>query len=579
MSESLPRPTEVRLTVNRPPVLGLGPRSVERPADAGSTLVGLYDDDAPASVDRGGLVQRSGEDWSLDWWIGAEDRWYFPAREATMRQRRLGAGPVIETALRVPGGDALHRCFGAMVAGKPVTVIEVENASPTPVTLALAVRPFGVAVDGGSDRESDGERADTTSNAAFDVDAERVVRDGRVVVWLPRAASDASVSSDDPLLALQTGNGLDGSGASGSAGGRAEGTGRYAALVFSLPHRATVRFLMPTSANAGLGGRRLDPSQAPSSDAVSRGWNTVVDKGGRFLLPDNGLSERASAARARLHLSPSSFEPLNDQPDADAALLLLAEAASGAGQTVAARLAQFAETFPTETSAAAGSSLAFAVGWSAAMLNDRALAVRVLEPLAQLVALVEHGRAGGTSEQRSAALRGLAWACVAAGRPEDVARLVADTNALTPSPHTWSAPTSLASVERSAETAGGSGAFGQDDVLAAARFWLDVRNLMLTEVGPSTLELLPNFATAWRGGNVEVHQARSPLGVLDFAVRWHGYRPALLWDFTPHGADPVELRCSALDPTWSTIEPKGEVLLAGTADPLPAAPDAGDSFA
>ena len=509
-----------------------------------------------------------------------------------MRQRRLGAGPVIETALRVPRGDALHRCYGAMVAGTPVTVIEVENASPTPVTLALAVRPYGVT------GKTDG-RGTTAQAAAFVIDAHRVVRDGRVVVSLPRAASDAAVSSDDPLIVLQAGDGLGGFGSSASADGRAHGSGSYAVLVFPLPHRATIRFLVPTSADAGSVGHTLDPSHAPSSDAVSRGWNAVVDRGGRFLLPDNGLSERAGAARARLHLSRTPFESLSGEPDASAALLLLAGAASGAVHAVAGNLAQFAETFPTQTftpqtftpqtftpqtftpepSAAARSSLAFAVGWSAAALNDRELATRVLEPLAQLVALVDHNRASASQEQRVAAVLGLAWACRGAGRPDDVARLVADVTALVPSPRAPTIGTSLASVERTSEAAGGSGAFGRDDVVAAARFWLDVRNLMLTEVDTSTVELLPNFATAWRGGNVEVHHARSPLGILDFAVRWHGYRPALLWEFTPHGPAPVQLRCSALDPVWSTTEPKGEVLLAGSVDPLPVAPDPGDSFA
>lgn len=560
------------MTVNRPPVVSLGPRSVERPADAGSTLIGLYDDRAPASVDRGGLVHRPGEVWSLDWWIGAEDRWYFPAREATLRQRRLGSGPVVETALRVPGGDAIHRCYGALVAGKPVTVIEVQNASPAAVTLAMAVRPYGLVVDAG-------DSGTAVEAVPWELDDHCLLRNGRVIVWLPKPASDGSLSTDDPLTVLQTGQGFGGLAAGGGLSGPTSGAGRYATLVFPLTHKATIRFLMPASEPAGSVGIRLAPSRAPDHEAVSRGWNAVVDKGGRFVLPDNGLSERAVAARARLHLSRAPFEPLPEQPNADAAMLLLASAASGADQAVASTLGQFAETFPTSASATAGSSLAYAVGWSASTLNDQVLAGRVLEPLAQLVALVERDRGSRTSGHRAEALRGLAWACRAAGRPDDVVRLVADANALSPSLPTWGTVATLASVDRMAERAGGSGSFGADDVLLAARFWLEVRNLMLTEVDASTLELLPNFATAWRGGNVEVHQARSPLGLLDFAVRWHGYRPALLWDFRPHGPAPVELRCSALDPTWSTTEPKGEVLLAGAAEPLPAAPDAGESFA
>ena len=53
-------------------------------------------------------------------------------------------------------------------------------------------------------------------------------------------------------------------------------------------------------------------------------------------------------------------------------------------------------------------------------------------------------------------------------------------------------------------------------------------------------------------------------GTLSFAVRWHGARPALLWD-APKG---VELRASALDPAWSSNEPVGETLLAEPPAPL-----------
>jgi hypothetical protein len=47
-------------------------------------------------------------------------------------------------------------------------------------------------------------------------------------------------------------------------------------------------------------------------------------------------------------------------------------------------------------------------------------------------------------------------------------------------------------------------------------------------------------------------------------VRWHGARPALLWD-APVG---VELRTPVLDPSWSTREPAGETLLAEPPRPL-----------
>ena len=63
----------------------------------------------------------------------------------------------------------------------------------------------------------------------------------------------------------------------------------------------------------------------------------------------------------------------------------------------------------------------------------------------------------------------------------------------------------------------------------------------------------------WRFGQpFEVHDV--PIGIastVSFAIRWHGPRPAVLWEV--HGA-PVELRSPQAAPAWSTREPRGEAL-------------------
>jgi hypothetical protein len=57
--------------------------------------------------------------------------------------------------------------------------------------------------------------------------------------------------------------------------------------------------------------------------------------------------------------------------------------------------------------------------------------------------------------------------------------------------------------------------------------------------------------------------------VLSYAVRWHGERPALLWELVGrHGAaTPVRLTAPGLDRSWSTTAPKGEALLSPVALP------------
>jgi len=71
--------------------------------------------------------------------------------------------------------------------------------------------------------------------------------------------------------------------------------------------------------------------------------------------------------------------------------------------------------------------------------------------------------------------------------------------------------------------------------------------------------LLPDgFPAAWLGVNWEVHHV--PAGAestVSYAVRWHGDRPALLWEV--HGA-PVLLAGGTAAPEWSSDATQGEAL-------------------
>ena len=72
----------------------------------------------------------------------------------------------------------------------------------------------------------------------------------------------------------------------------------------------------------------------------------------------------------------------------------------------------------------------------------------------------------------------------------------------------------------------------------------------------------------WLGQGIEVHDAPTHAGLLSFAVRWHGERPALLWELQPHdGVESIEMTAPGLDASWSSREPTGEALLAPVAPP------------
>jgi hypothetical protein len=86
---------------------------------------------------------------------------------------------------------------------------------------------------------------------------------------------------------------------------------------------------------------------------------------------------------------------------------------------------------------------------------------------------------------------------------------------------------------------------------------------------PVSVALLPVLLPGWLGAGIEVHGLPTVAGPLSFALRWHGERPALLWQFDGDGMQP-RLTAGGLDPAWSGAGRRGEALLA----PIPP-PDTG----
>ena len=117
-------------------------------AGAGPMILGVLGGGGRADVDARGALTVVGEAWTLDWWIGADDRWRVPAREPAVRQLPLDGAPVAETRLRIPSGDAVQRVYGIGGRGD-VVIVEVENDSPGACIVAFAVRgATSVALDG-----------------------------------------------------------------------------------------------------------------------------------------------------------------------------------------------------------------------------------------------------------------------------------------------------------------------------------------------------------------------------------------------------------------------------------------------
>lgn len=284
------------------------------------TLIGNLDSVERAAVDPRGLITPPAGNWSLDWWIGADDRWRVPAQEPMMRQRLVGYAPVVETLLRVPGGEALHRAYGARgslggVREDPrapsiddLVVVEIENRTPVPFAVALAVRPYG---PGSWGEIHEIELNDTT-----------VVIDGEPVIsFAKRPSFLAGGGALDPDVAEVV-----------TAGRAAEShelsvTCEYgrasAAFVFPLAHTATLRLAMvlgePFPGRRPRSGRGRGsnvvlktPGEGvlPNAEQVSRGWDAQVERGTRIEVPDVRLNAAIDAARRSLLLFAGGDDPV-----------------------------------------------------------------------------------------------------------------------------------------------------------------------------------------------------------------------------------------------------------------------------
>jgi hypothetical protein len=675
------------------------------------TAVGNLDSAWEAIVDPRGLVTPWFDGWSLDWWIGAEDRWHVPARETAVRQRLVDAAPVVETALRIPGGDAVQRVYGIRRSSQDggdegaseLVMVEIENRSKLPVALALAIRPYNP--EGLSVIERISLHDGTTATV-----------DGRVALLLPKPPSRYAASTfhdGDSAIVVMNGAATDSwTGSVRCVAGLAQ-----ASFIYPLAHGATLRVALPLvpesrTRRRGLTRRRVAktpafPSVVPSAAHVARGWAAQTRRGMQLDLPDPQLTEAVDANR-RFMLLLLDGDEITPGPSTyhrfwfrDAAYMLAALDRYGFHDEVAQVVTAYPDRQRTDGFFfsqrqewdANGAALWTLVNhWR--LTRDRALVEAMVGPIAKGVHWIERKRHAKRNGKRQSddRLRGLLppgvsaehlgpfdyfywdnfwgvaglragaellraadqpdaaadaeqfastmWAdlerslehtaqrlgtaaipagprrridpgvigslvaCwpldllladdpriaatteiirerfsqadgraffqgishtglgtyltmqlaaveLAAGDPRCLERLAWMMEVATP---TWTWPEAV--HPRLAGGCMGDGHHGW----AAADFLSFVRDLVVRETGDG-LAVASAVPDAWLGQGWEVHDAPTAWGTMSYAVRWHGERPALLWELRAHGDGPVRLTAPGLDPAWSTTDPKGEALL------------------
>lgn len=494
---------------------------------AGSwTALGNLDSSARAAVDPAGLVALGGRTWSLDWWIGAEDRWHVPAREVAVRQALVGNSPVVETRVRVPSGDAVQRVYAARALdGAEAIVVEVRNDTKVPFAVVLAVRPYDLTGIGRIGR--------------VELDGPLVRVDGEPAVVLPRSPGrfslgDAAVDAAAVVFAGQAEPVR-------AAGIHCRDGLANGALLFPLAHTATLRMAIPMA-----GGAAIDPSALPSADQVASGWAAQGGAGARIEVPNRRLRDAVAASTRFLLLDAVD-------PAAVSSLGLL-----GFAGEVRRRL------LAGDGSGAPGRALgAIAQHWS--FTRDLESAAEMVPRIATLVPRLARPDDAADAAVGQAALPAIAALLDAVGE----SRAAADVRAVTAGAQ--GAPPAEPDLEALLATAGPTWTWASPprdhDVGGNAAVVRAVRRQLVRELDDG-LALSPGIPTAWLGQGWEVHDLPTAEGQLSYAIRWHGERPALLWELEPHpGRRPARLTVPSLDPAWSTTERRGEALLAAVAMP------------
>lgn len=269
------------------------------------------------------------------------------------------------------------------------------------------------------------------------------------------------------------------------------------AIVLPLGHRSTVRVALATDGDGG-GVRRTTVTSAPPPMAVARGWRTITDRASRLALPDAGLADAVTRARCVLLLD----GPLDADTDPTGFLLDVAEMVR-CGEPADAWLVECVE--PAERVARSGGA-------------DVVAALEAVRSIAR--------RAG---DRRAVA---------------DVDRIAARSAAGTSPPD----PATVADLRAMWDRPGSRG-----------RFVRAVESRLARSSAPGEADLCPGgVPSEWWGNDFEVHGL--PTGSdssVSFAVRWHGARPALLWEQT---GTPVHLTATDASPGWSTSDAAGETL-------------------
>jgi len=293
----------------------------------------------------------------------------------------------------------------------------------------------------------------------------------------------------------------------------ASGEAAAAALMVALPHFQT------TSFSVGIGGP--PPKREVAVAEVASGWKAVTRRALTLSWPDPDLAEAWGRVVGDLVVLAGS-----DDPAIAAAVASRLDVAGLSAEADRARATVIAAATADELNGAAAVE-------ALRSLASRDLVAGKPSGLDVLAGPLAHSAADHL-DRHTLAMTAAALQSVSPAAAADARRLAGSVSRADPS------PVALRPAAVASEIIG---------------------RLIADPWSTSTAELLPGLAAEWQGRDLEVDGLHTALGVLSFAVRWHGPRPALLWERIG-GAEEALLSAVSLDAQWSASARSGEALLA-----------------
>lgn len=550
-----------------------------------------------ADIDPSGAIYPRNRPVSIEVWFGVGERWMRGGRSDGVRQTRIVGLPIVETRQRVGEDDLVQTAWADEPGdGHGRVVVHLANESDVAVVAAVVVRPNAL-IGAGHIEE-------------LRVSGSLIVADKVPLVEIGRTPGDCVAASetdiDAPALLEKLELTAD------ELVGQSE--------ITDPSGRASIAALIPLTPGVDreiqiLDGREASSvAPAPIENVVS-GWRSHVRDAAEFTLPAWPKHIPIALQTSVLGAVADTRGPLGDGAWRLADDTMLVAALAGVGldwgaasildrllddvtngdigredwPAIAAACAAVAGTPSGDAALAKNGEAVIAVAGHA-LSNARSIALTF--PLIRAIAAAHGPEAAEDASSVDGHLNnahdGLTYAQHGVAVPAESVSVIEEAIAKSSGPLTAEkiGLSMVASahfdedfepVVPARSLAGSTWRWPRhgcgDSPHARAALLVGLRALCVSEYPggpagqpvtlstPADIDLFPGMNSSWLGQNLQFKRLPTAAGLLSVALRWHGERPALLWEIESPTGHPFTLSCSSIDGEFVTSDPTGEALL------------------